>query len=174
MKTLRINSTSITCAQGKHLNKETVTFYPPFSVFSVPVEGYPMEILGIGPLELFFIIVLALIIFGPKDLEKTGKSLGKGLTKLVKSDTWKTVRQASDKVRSLPNELMREAGIEEMKQSLDAGVIQPAKTAIKSLDSMTSESWIAESADPEQDPAKFSSDDPNKISPATPKEERSL
>ena len=132
-----------------------------------------MEILGIGPLELLFIIVLVLIIFGPKDLEKTGKSLGKGLTKLVKSDTWKTVRQASDKVRSLPNELMRAAGIEEMKQAINAGVIQPVKIAKESLDSLASESWVAGSADPEQDPVQLSSDDLNKISPATPKEEQS-
>ena len=129
-----------------------------------------MEILGIGPLELLFIILLALIIFGPKDLEKTGKSIGKGLTRLVKSDTWKTIRQASDKVRSLPNELMREAGIEEMKQSLEAGVIQPVRIAKKSLDSLASESWVAGSTVPEKDLAGLPSDDPINISPPTPKE----
>ncbi len=132
-----------------------------------------MEILGIGPLELLFIILLALIILGPKDLEKTGKSIGQGLTKLVKSDTWKTVRQASDKVRSLPNELMREAGIEDMKQSLDSEIIQPAKTTWKSLDSGASESLVAESEDPEKDPLEGSSDGPNKIVPPTPNEEQS-
>jgi Sec-independent protein translocase protein TatA len=132
-----------------------------------------MEILGIGPLELLFIILLALIILGPKDLEKTGKSIGQGLTKLVKSDTWKTVRQASDKVRSLPNELMREAGIEDMKQSLDSEIIQPAKNTQKLLDSWASESWIAESADPEKDPAEVSSGDPIKIAPPAPNEEQS-
>jgi Sec-independent protein translocase protein TatA len=131
-----------------------------------------MEILGIGPLELLFIILLALIILGPKDLEKTGKSIGKGLTKLVKSDTWKTVRQASEKVRSLPNELMREAGVEEVKQALDAGVIQPVKDAQKSLDSLASESRVAGLADSEKDPAEGSSGDPNKIVPPTPKEEQ--
>jgi Sec-independent protein translocase protein TatA len=132
-----------------------------------------MEILGIGPLELLFIILLALIILGPKDLEKTGKSIGKGLTKLVKSDTWKTVQQASEKVKSLPNELMREAGMEEIKQSLDSGVIQPAKNARKSLDSWASESWVAESADPEKDTTEGSSGDPNKITPPAPNEEQS-
>ena len=132
-----------------------------------------MEILGIGPLELLFIIVLALIILGPKDLEKTGKSIGKELTKLVKSDTWKTIRQASDKVRSLPNELMREAGLEEMKQSLDSEVIQPVKNAQKSLDSSAFEALIAGSAYPAKGPAILPSDDPNIIAPPPPNEEQS-
>ena len=132
-----------------------------------------MEILGIGPLELLFIVLLALIILGPKDLEKTGKNIGRGLTKLVKSDTWKTVRQTSEKIKSLPNELMREAGIEDLKQSLDSEIIQPSKDTRKSLDSSASESWVAESANPEKDPTKVSSGDPNKIAPSAPDEEQS-
>ncbi|MCX6037350.1 MAG: twin-arginine translocase TatA/TatE family subunit [Chloroflexi bacterium] len=132
-----------------------------------------MEILGIGPLELLFIILLALIILGPKDLQKTGKSIGQGLTKLVKSDTWKTVRQASDKVKSLPNELMRQAGMEDIKQSLDSEIVQPVKNTRKSLDSWASESWVVGSSDPEKGPPEGSSGDPNKIVPPPPNEERS-
>ena len=127
-----------------------------------------MEILGIGPLELLFIVLLALLILGPKDMVRMGKSLGQGLSKLVKSDTWKTVRQASDKVRSLPNELMREAGIEEMKQSLDSGVIQPLRDTRKSLDSLESESFVAGSVNSEKDPTEVPPNDPNKIAAPTP------
>jgi Sec-independent protein translocase protein TatA len=143
------------------------------SVFTEYIEGHPMEILGIGPLELLLIILIALIILGPKDLIKTGKSLGHGLNKLVKSDAWKTARQASEKVRSLPNELMREAGLEDMKKSLDSEVIQPVKNTRTSLDSWASESWVAESTDPKKDSAELASGDPNKIAPPTPKEEQS-
>jgi Sec-independent protein translocase protein TatA len=84
-----------------------------------------MDILGIGPLELIFILILAIVILGPKDLEKTGKSIGRGLAKIVKSDTWKTVQQTQKKLKTLPNELMREAGLEEMKRTLDAGQALP-------------------------------------------------
>jgi Sec-independent protein translocase protein TatA len=77
-----------------------------------------MNILGIGPLELFFILLLALLIFGPKDLEKTGKSIAQSMLKIVRSDTWKTVSQVSRKIKNLPNEMMREAGMEELKQSM--------------------------------------------------------
>jgi Sec-independent protein translocase protein TatA len=132
-----------------------------------------MEILGIGPLELLFIILIALIILGPKDLEKTGKSIGQALNKLIRSDAWKTARQASEKVRSLPTELMREAGIEEMKKSLDPGVIRPAINARKSLDSRAGGTQVSESADPKKDPAEGSSeDDSNKIAPPAPREEQ--
>jgi Sec-independent protein translocase protein TatA len=77
-----------------------------------------MNILGIGPLELFFILLLAMLIFGPKDLEKTGKSIAQSMLKIVRSDTWKTVSQVSRKIKNLPNEMMREAGMEELKQSM--------------------------------------------------------
>jgi len=77
-----------------------------------------MNILGIGPLELFFILLLALLIFGPKDLEKTGKSIAQSMLKIIRSDTWKTVSQVSRKIKNLPNEMMREAGMEELKQSM--------------------------------------------------------
>jgi Sec-independent protein translocase protein TatA len=130
-----------------------------------------MEFLGIGPLELLFIILIALLILGPKDLEKTGKSIGKGLSKLVKSDTWKTVRQASEKVKSLPNELMREAGMEEMKQSLGSEIIPSEKNTLKTLDPRPGESRIIESAGPEKNPTEISSSDPNKIAPPAPKDE---
>jgi Sec-independent protein translocase protein TatA len=76
-----------------------------------------MEIFGIGPLEFLLIMLLALIILGPKDMQRIGKNIGQGLNKLVKSDTWKTVRQASEKMKTLPNDLMRDAELEELKKS---------------------------------------------------------
>jgi Sec-independent protein translocase protein TatA len=136
------------------------------------IEGSPMEFLGIGPLELLFIILIALLILGPKDLEKTGKSIGKGLSKLVKSDTWKTVRQASERVKSLPNELMREAGMEDMKKSLSSEILPSEKNTQEILDSRENESRIIESADPEIDTTKIPSSDPNRIAPPAPKDEK--
>ena len=76
-----------------------------------------MEIFGIGPLEFLLIMLLALIILGPKDIQKIGKNIGQGLNKLVKSDTWKTIRQASEKIKTLPDDLIRDAELEELKKS---------------------------------------------------------
>ena len=78
-----------------------------------------MDIFGIGPLELALILLLALIILGPKDLQKTGKMIGRGLNKIVHSDTWKTLTQTSKELRHLPNKLMREANLDELKDKLD-------------------------------------------------------
>jgi Sec-independent protein translocase protein TatA len=72
-----------------------------------------MDFLGIGPLELFFILLIALIIFGPNDIVKAGKTLGTFLRKVVKSENWRIFQQASKGMRNLPNTLMREAGLEE-------------------------------------------------------------
>jgi Sec-independent protein translocase protein TatA len=89
-----------------------------------------MDFLGIGPLELLLIVLIAFIILGPKEIQKTGKTIGRELNKFIRSDTWKTLRQASDKVKSLPNDLMREAGIEEIKKSLDENKIAPGTRGV--------------------------------------------
>jgi sec-independent protein translocase protein TatB len=86
-----------------------------------------MEVFGIGPLELLLIILLAIIILGPKDMQKVGKNIGQALNKLVKSDTWKTVRQASERMKTLPTELMREAEMDEIQKSFKASLDEAKK-----------------------------------------------
>lgn len=71
-----------------------------------------MEILGIGMPELVFIVIIALLILGPKDMEKAGRTIGKFLRNLVTSDGWKIFQQTSRDLRTLPNRLMREANEE--------------------------------------------------------------
>jgi Sec-independent protein translocase protein TatA len=73
-----------------------------------------MELFGIGPLELLLILLLALIIFGPKDIEKAGRSLGRSLYKLINSEAWRSLTQVSRKIKTLPNTLMREAHLEDL------------------------------------------------------------
>ena len=68
-----------------------------------------MEILGIGMSELVFIVVIALIVLGPKDMQKAGKTIGKFLRDIITSDGWKVFQQTSRELRTLPNRLMREA-----------------------------------------------------------------
>jgi sec-independent protein translocase protein TatB len=75
-----------------------------------------MEVLGIGPSELLFIIVLALIILGPRDMQKAGRTIGKWLRQVVTSDGWKFFQQTSREIQTLPNRLMREAALDELKE----------------------------------------------------------
>jgi Sec-independent protein translocase protein TatA len=86
-----------------------------------------MNLFGIGPLEILFILLLAILIFGPKDLSNASKTIGRSLNKLIKSDTWRTVNQASNRLKNLPNELMREAGIEELQKETDQQLKQASK-----------------------------------------------
>jgi len=71
-----------------------------------------MEILGIGPSELLFVIIIALIVLGPRDMQKAGKTIGQYLNRLVKSDGWKAFQQTSRELRNLPTNLMREANVD--------------------------------------------------------------
>src|SRR5512139_3289372 len=72
-----------------------------------------MDLLGIGPMELAFIIIIALIVLGPKDMAKTGRTIGKFMRDVVKSDTWKAIKTTTKELEHLPNRMMREAGLED-------------------------------------------------------------
>jgi TatA/E family protein of Tat protein translocase len=60
-----------------------------------------MNIAGVGPAELLFILIIALLVFGPKKLPELARDLGKNLRK------W---RQALEEIQSVtdvsPNQLL--------------------------------------------------------------------
>jgi Sec-independent protein translocase protein TatA len=78
-----------------------------------------MDFLGIGPLELACIFLIILIIFGPDDIEKTGRNIGRLLRNLTHSAEWRTLQQASREIRDLPNRLIREAELERIKEEAE-------------------------------------------------------
>jgi Sec-independent protein translocase protein TatA len=75
-----------------------------------------MDFLGIGPAELILILLIIILVIGPKDIGKTARSIGRFLNRLYKSDEWRTITQASKTIRTLPNRLAREAELEELKE----------------------------------------------------------
>ena len=77
-----------------------------------------MDIFGIGPTELVFIILIALIMLGPKDMEKTSRTIGRWLRDLTTSDGWRAFRDTSREIRNLPNRLMREANLEDLEKDV--------------------------------------------------------
>jgi sec-independent protein translocase protein TatB len=95
-----------------------------------------MEILGVGWQELIFIFLIALIVLGPRDMQKAGKTLGRWLNQLVRSDSWKALQQTSRELRKLPTTLMKEANLEELqeaeralRQGLDINPRRPASSS---------------------------------------------
>ncbi|MBN2556741.1 MAG: hypothetical protein JXA97_12445 [Anaerolineales bacterium] len=73
-----------------------------------------MSFLGIGPLELLFVVLIAVILVGPRDLGKGARSAGRLLNRIYRSDTWKALTQMSGSIRDLPAKLAREAEVEEL------------------------------------------------------------
>jgi len=78
-----------------------------------------MNFLGVGPLELILVIVLALVVVGPRDLAKHGRDAGRFLNRLYRSPTWRTMNEASRELRNLPNRLAREAELDTLKRDLE-------------------------------------------------------
>jgi Sec-independent protein translocase protein TatA len=76
-----------------------------------------MEFLGIGPLELLFIVIVVIVVIGPRDIQKTMRTLGRALNSLYKSEGWKAFTEVSRQVRTLPNRLAREAELEEVQKT---------------------------------------------------------
>ena len=91
-----------------------------------------MEIFGIGAPELLFIVIIALIVLGPKDMQKAGRTIGRWLNELVHSDGWRVFQKTSRELRTLPNTLMRDANMEmmqanaELRKSLNMPPSQPS------------------------------------------------
>ena len=97
-----------------------------------------MEILGIGVQELIFIVIIALIVLGPRDMQKAGKTVGRWLNQLVHSDTWKVFQQTSGELRNLPRNLMKEANMEmqeterELRRTMDHLDPRPTRSVASS------------------------------------------
>lgn len=75
-----------------------------------------MEFLGIGPTELILILLIALVILGPKDMQKAGRTIGRWLRNLVTSEGWRAFLNTSREIRNLPTRLMREANLEDLEK----------------------------------------------------------
>jgi Sec-independent protein translocase protein TatA len=78
-----------------------------------------MDIFGIGASELVFIILIAIIVLGPKDMQKAGRTIGRFLNQLMRSESWKVFQKTSTELRNLPRNLMREANMEMMEAEKD-------------------------------------------------------
>ena len=78
-----------------------------------------MSLFGIGPFELLLILIIALVVLGPNDMVKAGRSIGKFIRKFITSPEWRSFQQATREIRHLPENLMRETGIENPKEFVD-------------------------------------------------------
>ena len=109
-----------------------------------------MDIFGIGPTELAFIILIALILLGPKEMQKTGRTIGRFLRDMTRSDGWRAFRDTSREIRNLPNRLMREANFEDLEK--DVGKI--GKDIEEAVDPKGFGTWANPAAKPQPPQSK--------------------
>ena len=114
-----------------------------------------MDFLGIGPLELLFVVLIMILVLGPKDMVNTARTVGNFIRKVVSSDWWREIRGASQTISKLPNMLMDEAGLDQLQQDLEGSSQELRKIDIKTEDLGA---WVA------AEPAPKTSDEPEKIS----------
>lgn len=72
-----------------------------------------MQLFGIGPLELFLILVIAIIVLGPKGMVSAARETGKLIHKVTHSPLWREIVATSNEIREMPAKIVREAGIEQ-------------------------------------------------------------
>lgn len=78
-----------------------------------------MEVLGIGLPELVLILVIIFLVLGPKDMASTARRIARTIRALTQSEFWRVTREAWRMAQDIPNELLRETGLEEAQKDLN-------------------------------------------------------
>ena len=75
-----------------------------------------MDILGVGPFEFIFFLILALLVLGPERMISTSRGIARFIRNVLTSPTWRTVQDVQREMQTLPTQLIREAGLEDIEQ----------------------------------------------------------
>jgi Sec-independent protein translocase protein TatA len=75
-----------------------------------------MNIFGIGPLEILFVLIIGILVLGPEGMISAGRKLGKFLRSIIHSDWWQNIRRGISEIQYLPQRLIREAELEELNE----------------------------------------------------------
>jgi Sec-independent protein translocase protein TatA len=85
-----------------------------------------MNFLGVGPLELLILAVIALLVLGPKGMADLGRKTGRLIRKITRSSVWQDIMNTSRDLNDLPGKIMREADLEdEFKEIRKASAVSP-------------------------------------------------
>ena len=99
-----------------------------------------MNIFGIGPLEILFVLIIGILVLGPEGMVEAGRKLGKFLGSVVRSTWWQNIRRGVNEIQHLPQRLMREAELEELKEIRDLTKTDLPK--IGGTNILDSSSWV--------------------------------
>jgi sec-independent protein translocase protein TatA len=82
---------------------------------------------NIGPLEIVVILIIALVVFGPKRLPELGRSMGKGIREFKGSLTGDKDDDDDDDVRELER-AKRDGTVREEETPLEGEVVHDRRT----------------------------------------------
>ena len=84
---------------------------------------------GIGFGEIVFVLILMIIVLGPKKMVEGARSLGQTIRKVTRSQFWKEAVKTSREIRDIPRKIIDEAGVEEdmkeIERSLNTDLRKP-------------------------------------------------
>lgn len=103
-----------------------------------------MKVLNVGALEFAFILLLALIVLGPKKAVKAAGDVGVWIRKLFSSQLWQDLLTASREIKDLPQKMMDEAEIQKTLAEIDRST-QGINSAIRDINN-----GISETIDPSE------------------------
>ena len=87
-----------------------------------------MKVFNIGPMELVFILIILMIVLGPKDIAKYARKAGRMIRTVTNSSLWREFMSASREIQEFPRKVMREAELdtvmEEVKSSFNEEVVE--------------------------------------------------
>ncbi|OJX47120.1 MAG: hypothetical protein BGO78_16710 [Chloroflexi bacterium 44-23] len=92
-----------------------------------------MNFLNLGVGEIIFIILIALIIFGPGNMVKSAREIGTFLRKVTKSPYWQEVWATQRELKELPKIMAKEAQLDETIKNLDRSTSQMRSSLTNSV-----------------------------------------
>jgi len=99
-----------------------------------------MNIFGIGPLEIIFVLIIGILFLGPKGMIEAGHKLGKFMSSTIRSPWWQNIRRGVNEMQHLPQRLMREAELEELNEIKK--LTKDSLSSIGNKDLINASSWV--------------------------------
>lgn len=128
-----------------------------------------MKVFNIGIGEILFIIILAVIIFGPENLVKSAREMGVFLRKVTKSPYWQDVWATRRDLEEIPRMLAKEANLKETLRELDLdtkGVSSQVSGAVTDLINEVDKKTSPPKATPQDVPNESANQPPSGEPPA--------
>jgi len=75
-----------------------------------------MELLGLGLGEWALVLVILFVVMGPKEMLTLSRRIALGIKKIRQSDLWRSIQETERELRQVPQELMKETGLDELEQ----------------------------------------------------------